>query len=230
MTTNNLQLQVNNESKIWSGFSNAVYDAQSIFRSALTAMSEPGTIQTITHLDSNFIEEFESGENALHPSTYAIALTLIDQTNTLGISENLFSNQNSQSLKFHAGCQIRTGQELDSKHMIDFMIVSMPELTKYSAMEAISKGDLAMPEVSSTLIIQVDKLSSQTFEQAVQFTLQGPGIESTREVYVSSYEQSLISIFTENRQQFPLGIDVFLSSKDQFLAIPRTTTVTVIEA
>jgi alpha-D-ribose 1-methylphosphonate 5-triphosphate synthase subunit PhnH len=213
---------------IISGFSEPVYGAQVVFRQTLLAMSEPGTVCSLVEHRFSFIDELE--QSSMYSTAYAIALTLADQTTTLGISEQLYSDSCYHSIKFHTGCPIISDDALNTDTVIDFMLLGIDEIHRYQSSGSISQGDLAMPEKSTTLIVQLDKVSDRSFDQSIKLNLQGPGIETERQVYVSSLEPSLLTIFSENQRQFPLGLDVFLCSKQQFLAIPRTTRVTLLDA
>ncbi len=78
-------------------------------------------------------------------------------------------------------------------------------------------GSNEYPDRSTTLILQVDSLSS-----GLAYELSGPGIDGAA-VLQATISANLFERLAVNATLFPRGIDVVLVHDDTIVAIPRTT-------
>src|SRR5690606_15967648 len=80
--------------KLVPAFDDAVQESQQVFRRALAALSEPGTVQTVP-----FSRQLEH----IDPAGYALCLTLLDEYSPLWLSHKLDSPGLRHNLMFHSG-------------------------------------------------------------------------------------------------------------------------------
>jgi alpha-D-ribose 1-methylphosphonate 5-triphosphate synthase subunit PhnH len=84
-------------------------------------------------------------------------------------------------------------------------------------------GTLSYPEDSATIIADVTVISEEPTPDAIAIALKGPGIEGEKIVFVSGLDGSLLEALREQNLEFPLGIDMILTDKnDRILCIPRS--------
>jgi alpha-D-ribose 1-methylphosphonate 5-triphosphate synthase subunit PhnH len=98
------------------------------------------------------------------------------------------------------------------------------------ALEGVNCGTLAYPDTSSTLVIQVDALSSAPIAGGLKVMLEGPGIQEQASVYTRALNPDLLLALQARNVEFPLGIDAIVTctgdrGRSQVLGIPRTATV-----
>ncbi len=232
-----LSIPSSNDS-IFPGFSENVHDSQAVFRTVLNAMSEPGTLHGLTGVQ--LVEE----SSTLFPTSYALALSLFDSSTRICLSPGVDDKHVKNSLSFHSGCVFETvfkmTQSTATKHAnakessIDFFVLNADEWFDYYAHGLISIGDLAYPEKSTTIILQVDSLSETRFSAAKNFRLSGPGIESHQDIFISSSNDACDAAFFEsvqkNQTTFPLGLDFILCSREKIMALPRSVVIKEMEA
>ncbi|MDP1940401.1 MAG: phosphonate C-P lyase system protein PhnH [Gallionella sp.] len=87
-------------------------------------------------------------------------------------------------------------------------------------------GTLDAPEKGATLLLRVSSLRSDlTGNHSLH--LSGPGIESTTSIRVDGLHPAWITARKEWVSAFPLGVDLLLCDQHHFVAIPRTTQITM---
>ena len=192
------------ETMIYQGLENPVADAQTVFRQLLTAMSEPGKMMTI--------DAVQEHPGALHPATYAIALTLLDQSTKLQLSPNLAEQDVLNTLRFHSA--VNQNCTLSDA---DFVICNEDERMDLGQL---NQGSETYPDQSCTLIIQC-----RSFSLGSYFELFGPGIEHKCRIRCSGIDDSLMAQREHQDSYFPMGIDVILICGRTFFCLPRTTQI-----
>lgn len=184
------------------GFADPVGDAQATFRAALDALAHPGRINEILA---------ETGVPAgLSPAMTAMLLTLVDVDTPLWLPESVSADAIA-FLRFHCGCPI-----VPSPSLARFAAV--PAGAKAPALSSCHQGDPAYPDLSTTLLIEVESLSEG--EPAI---LSGPGIQSQQILHVAGLPEGFWREWRLNHQRFPLGVDVFLTQERRICALPRST-------
>lgn len=184
------------------GFADPVGDAQTTFRAALDAMAHPGRIHEIL---------IETGVPAgLSPAMTALLLTLVDVDTPLWLPETVSADAIA-FLRFHCACPI-----VPSPSLARFAAV--PAGSKAPALSACHQGDPAYPDLSTTLLIEVESLSGG--EPAI---LSGPGIKSQQLLHAAGLPEGFWREWRLNHQRFPLGVDVFLTHERRICALPRST-------
>lgn len=189
-----------NDSLLQPGFADPVHEAQQVFRRALTALSEPGLLQTV---------EGVPGLDRLAPATYALCLCLLDSDTPVWLSPSLDTPALRANLAFHCGCPIVTepGQAA-------FALLAGSEAAE---LPALNPGTDRDPDISCTALIQLDAMDG-----GQPATWQGPGIEATRAMRLP-----LPDAFWPQRaaHAFPKGLDCFITAGDAFVGLPRSTRV-----
>ncbi|MGO1765921.1 phosphonate C-P lyase system protein PhnH [Advenella sp. S44] len=184
-----------------TAFADPVLNAQTSFRAALKTMSEPGTIARA---------DFADALDVMHPATFSLALTLFDDDTKVWLSPSVDTPMIRANLAFHCACPVT-----DDPQQADLAIMVASEVDDLARFRTGSDRD---PEQSCTVIVQLDSL-----EGGRQVVLEGPGIESQRAI-----SPSLCERFWSARNQvtdFPRGLDFFMTSQHQLMALPRSTVV-----
>ena len=186
-----------------AGFADPVQASQQVFRAALKAMSEPGTLMLLNHV--------EQAPKGLDLSTWQLALSLLDPDTRVWLSPSLAANDAVISnLRFHCQCPL-----VDKPAEADFAIALHSELP---LLAELNWGTAEYPDRSTTLMVQVPTLSDES-----DWTLSGPGIEHIRSLHIAGLSEPFRSDLIRSRQRFPLGIDTFWCCNNRLTALPRTT-------
>jgi alpha-D-ribose 1-methylphosphonate 5-triphosphate synthase subunit PhnH len=181
------------------GFLDPVAEAQSCFRSVLSAMSRPGTLVTTSH---------SIAAPPLDPATAAVLLTLVDADVTLWLDDALSSSWDW--LAFHAGVLRAPGLE----EAAFLCMTSLPQLGDVFA------GTDAAPETAATVILQVPALTG-----GPRLTLYGPGLEAPAVIAPQGLPSDFVAQWEANHRLFPRGVDLLLCAGGAFLALPRSVRI-----
>jgi alpha-D-ribose 1-methylphosphonate 5-triphosphate synthase subunit PhnH len=187
-----------------AGFADKVLSAQTTFRSVMSAMARPGSVQRIA-----------VAAGAPHPlmrGSAAIALTLFDHDTPIWLDQRMSETSNvTKWLKFHTGAPV-----IADSSICHFALIG--DAGALPALDRFAFGSNEYPDRSTTLIMQVESLT-----QGENFELRGPGIDGTAVVRATIQPSDLFERLTINATLFPRGIDVVLVHDDTIVAIPRTT-------
>ncbi|MBC7738743.1 MAG: phosphonate C-P lyase system protein PhnH [Candidatus Saccharibacteria bacterium] len=178
------------------GFADPARQSARAFRAALTALSQPGRIETLT--------------GAQPPAPLSVAagtllLVLADATTGLWLAPSHDTKPLRDWITFHTGARFVPAERATlalgtwaDLHPLDRFAIGLPDY----------------PDRSATLIVEMPELHPQGAR------LTGPGIAT--ESYANLPE---IAAFQANRQLFPLGLDFFFTAQDRVAGLPRTTKV-----
>ncbi len=189
-----------------AGFADKVFSAQSTFRSVMSAMASPGSVQRIVAA---------SGAPAsMMLGTAAIALTLFDHDTPLWLDPAMAATADvAKWLRFHTGAPV-----VADSSICGFALIgdagSLPALDRFAF------GTNEYPDRATTLILQIESLS-----RGVAYELRGPGIDGVAVLQASIQPADLFGRLEINRTLFPRGIDVVLVADDSIVAIPRTARI-----
>lgn len=191
------------EATLLPAFDDAVRSSQRVFRTALKAIAEPGTMHTLD--DSLSLK----GIDQLAPAGYALCLSLLDNETPVWLAPGLDTVALRANLAFHCGCPFVTHREQAA-----FALLTVNELGDLSCFTAGTDRD---PDQSCTLLVQLDSL-----EQGHATFWQGPGILKGRNMHLP-----LTDGFWSQRHahRFPQGLDVFFTTGNRLTALPRSTRV-----
>jgi alpha-D-ribose 1-methylphosphonate 5-triphosphate synthase subunit PhnH len=194
------------ESTHLPGFSDPVLDAQATFRILLAAISRPGTVHTLATLPPS--------PSSLYETTAAVCLTLLDLHTPVWMDIDLKGHiPTADYLRFHCGCPI-----VQQKSDAAFALITDPK--QPLDISEFDQGTPEYPNRSATLIIQVKDI---TPDQGRRLT--GPGIADVRQLAVEGLDENLLFQFRRNRDQYPLGVDLFLVSPLAICSLPRTVRI-----
>ena len=174
-------------------------------------MARPGTMSTVKQL--------AVPPQPLSPMAAAVALTLCDHDTPLWLDPALQASAAVRSyLAFHTGAPAA-----NTPSDAAFALASSP--AELMALENFAQGEQEYPDRSTTLILQVDSLSS-----ANVLALQGPGIETTDAIAPWPMPRHFAEQWKQNHARFPRGVDVILAAPDGIACLPRTTRIRMMEA
>jgi len=187
------------------GLVDPVLDSQRIFRGVLDAMSSPGRVVTVAPKDPPL--------PPLNAGSLAICLALVDLETPMWLDAAARTAEVMAHLRFHCGCRI-----VDEPAQARFALVAdameMPALDRFDA------GSDEYPDRSATVIVQTRTLTTGAGRR-----LAGPGIESEAWLEAGGLAAGFWPDFRANRERFPRGVDVLLTSGGSVAALPRTTRV-----
>lgn len=202
-------MQTASESLV-GGFADAVHDAQSVFRSLMDALARPGTLGTVT--------EVIQPPPPLGIAAGAILLTLCDHDTSIWLTPALLRSALPAWIGFHTVAPV-AAEKNEAKFAFVDAGAMLPPLSHFAL------GSQEYPDRSATLVIELPSL-----EAGPKLQLTGPGIRETATIAPKGLPETFLRQWTDNRALFPRGVDVVLTSGRQFLALPRTTKITQMEA
>ncbi|HXZ02435.1 MAG TPA: phosphonate C-P lyase system protein PhnH [Stellaceae bacterium] len=182
------------------GFDQPVFEAQRVFRTLLTALSEPGRVLA---LSSGCLPPA-----GLDPAAAAVALALCDGDTPLWLDAG--ARAAASYLRFHTGAPI-----VRAPSDALFLLASLPHRPPLALL---SPGTPEYPDRSATLILAAEGLA-----EGEGWTLSGPGIAGTRRLAVAGIDERFAGEWRWNRARFPLGVDVVFAARERIAALPRGT-------
>jgi alpha-D-ribose 1-methylphosphonate 5-triphosphate synthase subunit PhnH len=187
------------------GFSNPVFESQSVFRMVMDGMARPGTIRTV--------EQDVGQPEPLGTAAGAIALTLCDHDTPVWLSAGFSQSAVAEWIGFHSGAPM-TREKAEARFAFKEASSALSSFGLFSA------GTQEYPDRSTTLVIEVEALG-----EGQELTLAGPGILHSTTAKVSGLPETFLRLWADNRTLFPRGIDVILTAGRSFLCLPRTTRI-----
>lgn len=186
-----------------AGFADKVLSAQSTFRSVMNAMARPGSVQLVSAAAGT--------PGPMMHGTAAITLTLFDHDTPVWLDSAMSATSDvAKWLKFHTSAPV-----IADTSVCSFAVIgdarNLPPLDRFAL------GSNEYPDRSTTLILQVDSLTS-----GPAWELTGPGIDGAA-VLQATIGANLFEQLAVNATLFPRGVDVVLVHDDAVIAIPRTT-------
>lgn len=181
------------------GFADPVFDAQSVFRTALTALSEPGRVLALPS---------SLGIDAAP----ALLLALADHDTPIWLDET--ASKFAAYLRFHTGAEIVNDLKSGRFAVIGSASVC-PSLGHFEP------GTADYPDRSATLIIEVETLA-----EGGDWSLSGPGISGARTLSVGGLPPDFLDQWSDNHASYPQGVDVFFTCGSRLAGLPRSTRVT----
>lgn len=201
-------------SSVGAGFSHEAFGSQAVFRSALQALSHPGRCIPVKH-DA----ELPSRGNA---AAAVFLLAMLDADCGLWLSPSFQGSDAALWLRFHTGCQL-------VEHVAQAQFVWVGAGDPLPALQSLRQGSDECPDQSATCVVDVGALSMAAKEAADveihQWTLSGPGIREQALLSVTGLPDDFAAQWAHNHAGFPRGVDLFLTTRDQFVGLPRTTRI-----
>ncbi len=184
------------------GFADPVHDAQAVFRVLLSAMARPGIARTVP-------QELDAPA-PLDSATAALALTLFDNDTPVWIDWIADTPPLRDFLRFHCGCPLSERSQAAA-----FALVTDP--TNMPRLALLAQGIDQYPDRSATLLLQLPDLESGPPVQ-----LRGPGIRESETIRPAGLPDWFWNDWRLNTAQFPLGVDIFLTSGRTVIGLPRS--------
>lgn len=195
-----------------AGFAEPGAQSQSVFRNALQAFSNPGSIQTLRAEDSLRGMQVPQGAD---PAAAALLLALLDQDCKLWLSPQLAQGGALAWLRFHTGCV-----GVDHAAQADFLwLASAKDLP---ALAQLGRGSAEYPDQGATCVVQVQSLQNQA-----GWRLRGPGIDGVTALQVSGMDDGFVAQWQAQQAHFPCGVDVLFTHGTAFAGLPRSTQIEV---
>ena len=185
------------------GLKDPVFDSQRICRRLMRAMSLPGTVVTIDGID---LPDFEG----VMPGSAAILMALADRETPVWIEVGLGLSGLGDYLRFHTGAAAAEQREEAVFALIDGR-------TGVSAFDGFNLGTDEYPDRSATVIVQVEGFG--TGEAKI---IDGPGVKEPRKISVQGLAAGFWPRWTENQENYPRGVDLFLVGGRDVLGLPRS--------
>lgn len=185
------------------GFPDPVADTQTVFRSVLSALSEPAQMVDV---------DIDLPDLAVSTAALAALLALADADSTIWLSPSLQPDL-EKYLRFHTGAKI-----VDIPTIATFALVG--DISELPPLNAFNMGTALSPETSTTLILEV-----ADFESGVAAVLDGPGFEFPRSLAPAGFSERHWGEVVANTQRFPAGIDIVFCSRNALIGLPRSTQV-----
>lgn len=187
------------------GFEKPALESQRLFRLIMDAIAQPGLIQDLS--------DAPVPPAGINRATGAIALTLFDFETTIWLDPALRGGEVEAWLRFHCGCPM-TLETREAEFAIITDTATAPTLVEFN------QGDAKYPELSTTLIIEVQTLNNNQGQ-----TIRGPGIQTTRDVGVEGLPENFWEQFSDNHKLFQFGVDVMLTHDCNVMGLPRTVQI-----
>jgi alpha-D-ribose 1-methylphosphonate 5-triphosphate synthase subunit PhnH len=188
-----------------------VFDAQQHFRLLLDSMSRPGKINTFPAMDI-------LPPDGLNQAAALTGFALLNPDATYYIA-----GDNREDLANYL--LINTASQQADVTIADYIF--LPEDHNGEGLENARTGTPVYPEDSATLIASAELISEQPCEGALAILLKGPGVNGEAKVFVSGINPQLLDFVKEQNSEYPLGIDLIITDRDNnILCIPRSNKFT----
>jgi len=165
----------------------------------LTALSEPGRV-----LEIDGVTEPPPG---LSPAMAAVALTLMDADTP--IWRDAKAAAASAWLRFHCGAPL-----IEDLGRAAFVLCANG--ADAPSLADMATGDDDFPDRSATLVLEVADL-----REGSGWTLQGPGIDGSRQMAVAGLPSGFRAAWAANGAIFPRGVDVIFTCGGLVAGLPR---------
>lgn len=188
-----------------AGLADPTFDAQSVFRAALSATAYPGRVVSLDRtLDT---------PQPLASSTGLLCLTLMDLDTPVWLDQPTAAGDVLNWLRFHCGLPV-VGEPASARFALVTDIDALPRLHQFHP------GEVQYPDRSATVIVQAPALSG-----GPETVWTGPGIRESAIVRIAGLPSRFWSDWDLNAEYYPLGVDVFFTSGNALIALPRTIKV-----
>jgi alpha-D-ribose 1-methylphosphonate 5-triphosphate synthase subunit PhnH len=191
-------------SNLAMGLADPVFGSQTVFRTVLTALSEPGKVVTLPDQLSGLPEN-------LSPAAAALLLTLVDYETPTWLSAAFGTIR--PWLVFHTGAMI-ADKPIDAR----FALIAAGQSDR--ALTAFNLGDERYPDTSATVIVTCPSL-----ENGLPVTLTGPGVKETMSFAPQGIDGAFWKQVQDNNALFPLGVDLIFVAGSSLAGLPRSTQI-----
>jgi alpha-D-ribose 1-methylphosphonate 5-triphosphate synthase subunit PhnH len=193
------------------GFADPVFQSQAVFRRVLDAFARPGTVVEIPPV--------VKPPAPLNVPAAAFIAAFADEGTPIHVDARIAAAAEAVGwIRFHTDAPVAAEPGAAS-----FAVVADP--VAMAPLDAFALGSAEYPDRSTTLVIQVEDLSSET-----GLRLEGPGIDGANIVGARPLPPDFIEWMQVNRALYPRGVDIVLASPTAIAALPRSTRVGLMES
>lgn len=195
------------------GFADPVFDAQAVFRAALSALARPGI--------PNDLPGLLDPPAPLTPELAALALALCDADASIWLDAPLAaSTAVAGYLRFHTGARL-----VEDPTEAAFALISDP--AAMPPLDSFALGSAEYPDRSTTLVIAVETIaaSPEAGRLPEAIALEGPGIKSRAAFSASRLPAGFAGSLRANNALFPRGVDCLLVGAGGVLGLPRSSKI-----
>jgi alpha-D-ribose 1-methylphosphonate 5-triphosphate synthase subunit PhnH len=189
------------------GFADPVLDSQSVFRSVMMALANPGTIFGLA------IGQLLPPA-PLTPELAAIALALCDHETPVWLDRRLSAEAEVAAfIKFQTGAPL-ADDPAKGGFAFALDMDGLPPLSSFA------QGTDDYPDRSTTLVLAVEALGSGR-----NAGLTGPGIKERAALALAPLTDAFLAELAGNHARFPRGVDCVFVAGGRVAALPRSTHV-----
>jgi alpha-D-ribose 1-methylphosphonate 5-triphosphate synthase subunit PhnH len=187
-----------------SGFRDPVFDSQAAFRAVMRAMSRPGCI---VHIGSEI-----DPPSPLDIASAGVCLSLADFETPIWLAKSLrASSAATDYLRLHTGAAIVSAPSQAVFALVDLRVDAL-------VLSDFAEGLPEYPDRSATVIALCD-----TIVEDGGIPISGPGLRGTGCFGASPLPADFVAQWRRNRDVFPLGIDLIITSGRSLCCLPRST-------
>lgn len=182
-----------------------LFESQRQYRTILDCMAKPGILAT---LDANI-----NVPNNINKASALIAFALMN-------SDVTFNNSYTQEIDTYF--LLNTSSSPAEANQADFIFISGTQ-ENTSPIDKAKSGLPEYPEHGAFVVIDTEKISETTLENGMKLTLEGPGVETTKELYIKGLSTEILEALTEKNIEYPLGVDTIFTDKEGVMfCMPRS--------
>lgn len=202
--------------------SQVLYSART-FRRLLDSMAQPGKLNQLEY--PAFLGEPQTAVNLF---ALGALQTLLDRETRAGLVDG--GEWLPQEAPLWHWLALRCGADWSEPENAEFVMVC--DSNSAGMLSHLNPGTLLEPENSATVFYPVDKLAKVVApkEGRMVLELSGPGINGKRFLAVEGLSWDELKAIQATRQQYPLGLDIYLVDRNGLCAgLPRTTKISTQE-
>lgn len=189
------------------GFADPVLQSQAMFRAILDVLARPGTVIPL--------KQDVIAPPPLTPASGAVLCALADEATPVYVDCAAGERDPvSAWIGFHTGARL-----VREPGEASFAVIARP--ATMPPLPAFRQGTDDYPDRSATIVLHLD-----SFAGGRRLALRGPGIDGAGELSPAPLPDRLLAELGDNRNRFPLGVDLILATPDAIAGLPRTTMIT----
>lgn len=180
------------------------FASQAAFRALMECLSRPGEKRSL---------EGAGAPAPMQPATAALVRSLADYESPVWLDPSFAAAPAiAEWIRFHTGAPI-----VAAPGKAAFALIAdasaLPDFMQFA------QGSEEYPDRSTTIIIQVESFAGAAM------TLQGPGIQTTRDFAATPLPSDFAQRLRDNREMYPRGVDLVLVAGHEIAALPRSVRV-----
>lgn len=187
-----------------------VHDIQRAYRKVLNAMTRPGVVENISK---------EGRKVAIYEAAFKATFTLMHMFLDPEVKYKIVSTKEEKMTKLMKQLTYAKASLLEESDFI-FILKDATSATREESIRRAKKGCLINPHQSATIVIEVEKISSDK-----NLIFRGPGIENHHYATIDVEGNWIVERDKKNRE-YPMGVDIiFIDEASNIIGLPRTTQI-----